>query len=576
MLDKNLLNMLGKDKKFLFIVTFLNIVNMLANTAISAIICYILYLAFNENKDINNYILYFGIALILLALKILCSIISSKIKYGLGNRVKKRLREEAYLKLLDLGFDNNKIENASISQLIIEGIEQIDLYYSSFIPSFFYAMISPIILFIICVCLEWKVALVLIICLPLIPMSIIMVSKWAKKIFNKYWDKYMSMGNVFLDSINGMKDLKIFNYDNKKQEEINKSAEEFRKITMKVLVMQLASLTIIDTVAFGGAGIAISFAINSASTEGLSYFITLFLVLISAEFFLPMRALASSFHVSMNGATAGRRLREFLDLEVPSFGNNSISKIDNITFNNVKFSYDGKRVVLNDVSFEFKKGLNAICGESGSGKSTTVSLVLGGNIPSSGEVLINGIKPRDYKRNELYNLITLVSYNTFIFNDSIRNNFKNIKADITDVEIYEALNKVNLKEFVESVGGLDYVILEDSENISGGQRQRLALAMNLTVKRDLYIFDEATSNIDATSEAIIMKNIKELSLDSIVILISHRLYNVINSNIIYYLDNGKLIEKGKHQELLDLKGLYSESYNKQYALENDYKEVKLE
>lgn len=577
MLDKELFALLGKDKKYIFLVTVIDLVGILANIAITAFICLCINAALNKNSEINTYVLYLGLAIAVGIIKVLTIWASGKLKNNLGSNIKKNMRRQTYKKLLDLGLGKCEEQTAALTQMTIEGVEQVDTYYTAYLPSFFNAMIAPIILFIVCLCFRWQVAVVLIACLPLIPISIILVSKWAKKIFEKYWDKYTTMGNSFLDNLQGMKELKIFNADEFKQTETAVKSEEFRKITMKVLVMQLVSLTIIDTVAFGAAGVAIVYAIlgATASVNPLSPAISLFLILLSAEFFLPMRTLASAFHIAMNGSTAGKKINAFLNLKSPKWGNKIIGKVTETALENVDFSYNNDRYVLNGININFQQGFNAIVGESGCGKSTIISLLLGAYAPQNGRVSLNNIPVREYDRQKFYSKITSVSYNTFIFNSSIRDNFRLAKQDVTDTEIYRVLESVNLKSFVDSIGGLDYLILEDSENISGGERQRLALAVNLIVDKDIYLFDEATSNIDIESEAIIMREIAKLAKNKIVVVISHRLANVVNADIIYMLKDGKIIEQGPHKKLLNANGEYARVYNKQYSLENEYKEVSI-
>jgi len=572
-LDKQLFQLLGKDKKYVAVITVVDLLGTLLNMAITACVCMCLALAFGKASDFSEYAPYIAGGLCFAIAKIISIWASGKIRNTLGNRVKKSLRAKAYSKMLEMGLNRGGEQTAALTQMIIEGVEQVDTYYSYYLPSFFNAMIAPILLFIVCVCFRWQVALVLIVALPLIPVSIILVSKWAKKIFAKYWDKYTSMGDAFLDNLQGMKDLKIFNADGLKQVETAAKSEDFRKITMKVLVMQLWSLTIIDTVAFGAAGIAIVFAVlgATASVNPLSPAIALFLILLSAEFFLPMRTLASAFHVAMNGSTAGKRIKTFTELTAPVWGEKEPIAPYELKLDSVDFSYDGERSVLSGVSMTFKKGFNAVVGESGSGKSTVISLLLGENVPQKGEVTLDGELVRSYSRRAFYKKLAAVSYNTYIFNASVRENFRLAKENVTDDEIYRALESVNLKEFINGVGGLDYVVSEDSENISGGERQRLALAINLVEEKDIYLFDEATSNIDIESEAIIMEHIKKLAKDKIVVVISHRLANVVNADDIYLLDEGKLIESGSHDSLIALNGKYAKIYFEQYNLENGYK-----
>lgn len=434
-------------------------------------------------------------------------------------------------------------------------------------------MTAPVILFGITVWIDWRVALVLLACVPLIPVSIIAVSKYAKKIFAKYWGKYTSMGDSFLDSVQGLRELKIFNADAAQHVKMNQSAEEFRKITMKVLVMQLASTTIMDLVAYGGAGIGISVAVLGVVNRGLSPIAALFLILVAVDFFLPLRAFGSAFHIAMNGASAGRKIISLLEQPDPVWGKEKVSDTE-IRVENVTFSYDGKREVLKEINMTFgETGMTSVVGESGCGKSTIVGLLAGGLRPQAGSITVGGKPLETLSRESYYSHIAVVSYNTYIFNETVRTNFLLAKSDVTEDEIYAALETVNLADFIRQNGGLDKTISEDASNLSGGQKQRLALAVNLVADKDTYIFDEATSNIDIESETIIMNNIRTLSKKKAVIVISHRLANVVPSDRIYYMEAGKVAESGTHDQLMQKMGGYARLYTAQKQLEEGYAEV---
>ena len=434
-------------------------------------------------------------------------------------------------------------------------------------------MIAPILLFCICVGIDWRTSLVLLACVPLIPVSIVAVSKYAKKIFAKYWGKYTSMGDAFLDSVQGLKELKFFKADGARHKKMNASAEEFRKITMKVLVMQLASTTIMDLVAYGGAGAGIALSVVGLMNGWLAPAAALFLILVAVEFFLPLRSLGSAFHVAMNGASAGRKIISLLNLPDPVWGKEEVTGTQ-LKLENVTFSYDGKRDVLKDVTMTFpEKGMTAIVGESGCGKSTVVNMLIGAYRPKAGIVAVGGKPLESVTRESYYSHIASVSYNTYIFNDSVRANFELAKKNVTDEEIWSALEKVNLADFIRENGGLDKVITEDASNVSGGQKQRLALAVNLVADKDIYVFDEATSNIDIESEAIIMRNIKAMSAEKAVIVISHRLANVVPADNIYYMEEGEVKESGSHDRLMSRSGGYAKLYATQKELEEGYKAV---
>ena len=577
MIDKKLLALLGENKKYIFYAVGLMIVGLFANLAITASICYAIQYAAEYTSSGSNaqgFILPAVIVIIAMAIRYVTSRSIGDLKDTLGRNVKKDLRQKIYDKIIKLGVrTTDNMSMAGLTQLSMEGVEQLDLYYSAYIPQFFYAMIAPIILFIVTVRINWAVALVLLACVPLIPMSIIAVSRYAKKIFAKYWGKYTSMGDSFLDSVQGLKELKIFQADAAQNIKMNETSEEFRKITMKVLVMQLASTTIMDMVAYGGAGLGIALTIHSVVNGSLSAYAALFLILVAVDFFLPLRAFGSAFHIAMNGASAGNKILSLLAQPDPVWGSETVDSTE-ITVKDVTFSYDGKRDVLKHASMNFDStGMHAIVGESGSGKSTVVNLLLGAYHPQQGSILVGNKRLETLSRDAYYSHISVVSYNTYIFNETIRQNFMLAKANVTDEEIYNALKKVNLYDFTIDNGGLDKVITEDAANISGGQKQRLALAINLVANKDIYIFDEATSNIDIESEAIIMNNIKELSIEKSVIVISHRLANVIAADTIYYIEDGEVKEHGTHEELMNMHKGYAKLYTTQKNLEEGYTEV---
>ena len=392
MIDKELFRLLGGNKKYIFMAVAAMVLGLIANIGVTACICWAIFLLANGKETISYLYPALG-AVICMIVRYVATRLAGNIKDVLGRNVKKDLRERVYNKIVKLGVrSTDGMSMAGLTQVSMEGVEQLDLYYSSYIPQFFFSMLAPFILFFICLPIDWRVATVLLACVPLIPVSIIAVSKYAKKIFAKYWGKYTSMGDSFLDSVQGLKELKIFKADQRQHEKMNENAEEFRKITMKVLVMQLASTTIMDFVAYGGAGLGIAFAVMSVVNRGLSPVSALFLILVAAEFFLPLRAFGSAFHVAMNGASAGRKIITLLDTPDPVWGEDVLTG-DEIELCDVTFSYDGTRDVLKNVSMKFAdRGMTAIVGESGCGKSTVVNMIIGTYRPKAGFVTVGGKK----------------------------------------------------------------------------------------------------------------------------------------------------------------------------------------
>lgn len=570
MIDKALFKLIGKNKKYVFIAVLLQALGLIANVGITASVCWAVY-RITVKAEPLTYLYPALCAVAGIAVRYAMTRLTGDVKDVLGRKVKKDLRERTYDKIVTLGVKSTDgMSMAGLTQVSMEGVEQLDLYYSSYLPQFFFSMLAPIILFVICVWIDWRTALVLLACVPLIPVSIIAVSKYAKRIFAKYWGKYTSMGDKFLDSVQGLKELKIFKADEAQHARMNESAEEFRKITMKVLVMQLASTTIMDLVAYGGAGAGIALAVCGAAFWGLPPIYALFLCLVAVEFFLPLRAFGSAFHVAMNGASAGKKIISLLNTPNPEWGTEEVNGRA-LALENVTFSYDGKRDVLKGVNMNFpERGMTAIVGESGCGKSTVVNMLVGALRPKEGAVTVGGIPLENLSRESYYSHLAAVSYNTYIFNETVRENFALAKKGVTDETIYAALEKVNLAEFIRKNGGLDKVITEDANNISGGQKQRLALAVNLVADKDIYVFDEATSNIDVESEGIIMRNIKALSKNKSVIVISHRLANVVPADKIYYMENGEVKESGTHADLMKLGRGYEKLYVAQKQLEEGY------
>ena len=406
------------------------------------------------------------------------------------------------------------------------------------------------------------------------------VMKIAKKLLSKYWGVYTNLGDSFLENLQGLTTLKIFDLDEEKNKEMNEDAENFRKITMRVLLMQLNSITIMDLVAYGGSAVGILIAISQFRSGIITPGGLLIIILLSAEFFLPMRLLGSLFHVAMNGISASDRIFDLLDIEVeekPSLTEEQMKSLENIDIKleNVSYSYDKKRTILENINIDIKeKQTVAFVGESGSGKSTITSLLLKIDEVDKGAITFNGINLNDIPFDVLNKKVGFINHNAYIFNTTIRENIKMGKKDATDEEIYAVLKEANLDSFVKKLPNkLDTKVGEGGNLLSGGQKQRLCLARTIIKNPDIYIFDEATSNIDVESEEKIWESIEKISKDKTVIIISHRLLNVKNADTIYMLENGVIAESGNHNELMLKGGVYKNLVDHQNDLENIYSEL---
>ena len=481
------------------------------------------------------------------------------------------MRHKLYEKLLSFGTSYNKFVNTSeLLQLAVDGIEQLEMYFGGFLPQFGYSILAPVTLFAVLMFFSPKAALVMIIAVPLIPLSIVAIMKFAKKLLGKYWGNYANLGQTFLDNVAGLTTLKIYQRDYDYEKKMDSEAEDFRRITMKVLSMQLNSITVMDVIAFGGAAIGSIISIVQLVNGQISLKSAIIVILLAADFFIPLRQLGSFFHVSMNGMAASDKIFKILDSHIEERGDREFPReLSSIKFENVDFSYDGIRNIINNLSFCISSNsITSFVGESGSGKSTVASLLLGINKRASGKITYEDTELFDIKESDLMKNVTIVSANSYIFKGSLRDNLSMGDVDVSDDDMYTILKKVNLYDFFESENSLDTKINEAGSNLSGGQRQRLAIARAILKDSKVYIFDEATSNIDLESEEIIMNLINEIAKDKIVVLISHRLANVTSSEKIYVLKNGNIIEQGCHKQLISNDGLYKKMFTEQYKLEN--------
>lgn len=510
------------------------------------------------------------ICLVGISIRFCCSIYSAKLSNDISIKVKLTLRSRLFDKLFKLGPSYHQLINTSQAvQVAVEGVDQLEIYFGKYLPQLFYSLLAPLTLFFVLAPISFSSALVLVFCVPLIPISIIAVQKFAKKLLSKYWGDYTNLGDSFLENLQGLTTLKIFGCDEQKNIEMNEKSEIFRKITMKVLVMQLNSITLMDLIAFGGAALGVIVAITNFSSGKINFFGCFCIILLAAEFFIPLRLLGSFFHIAMNGMAASDQIFNILEIKQPLNGTvKTLEDNFDIKFNSVYFAYNDDQTVLKDLHLKINKGITAIVGESGSGKSTIASLITAQFKRFGGQITLGEIDINSIDSHVLARTITLVGHESYIFKGSVRDNLLMARPKADDIELISVLKQVNLFDFLSGEKGLDTLLNEQGSNLSGGQRQRLALARALLYDSPIYIFDEATSNIDVESEDDIMKVIYNMGHNKSVLVISHRLTNVVDAGRIYLIKNGEITEQGTHEKLMKQEGFYAQMFTSQKNLES--------
>ncbi len=573
MIDKRLIGTVSESKKYVADNVAIQWVSLGANMALMTAISGLLAGLFTENAGSIGVTAI--IAAVALAVRFGCTIGAARMGYLSSKAVKKTLRELIYKKLLRLGASyKEQVQTSEVVQVAVEGVDQLETYFGAYLPQFFYAMLAPVTLFVYLCFVNVPAAIVLLVCVPMIPVAIAAVQTWAKKLLSKYWGQYTALGDTFLENLQGLTTLKIYQSDAFKNVEMNEQAEKFRRITMKVLTMQLNSITIMDFIAYGGAALGIIMATTQFRSGNVDLAGCLLIILLAADFFLPMRQLGSFFHIAMNGMAASDKIFKLLDLPEAEVKTTPCPADTTIRCENLRFSYEADREILQGVNLEFPCGsFTSIVGESGCGKSTIASILMGRNKSYSGSVTIGGVELKELNEASLMEKFTYISHRSYLYKGTVRDNLLMGRPKAGEDSLWGVLEAVKLADFLHNENGLDTKLTSRGENFSGGQRQRLALARALLHDSPVYIFDEATSNIDVESENDIMVLIHELAKTKTVILISHRLANVTSSDRIYVMDGGKVTEAGTHKELLNNNDHYAQLWNAQQALENYGKEA---
>lgn len=596
MIKKRLVGLLSHAKKYIGFQVFWQWLALLAQMTAVFSIAGLLEKTLYGTADSAVALQTIVVLAVCVAVRFVCERQAAAASYKASVDVKKILRQRIYDKMLRLGpAYREQVSTSEVMQVSTEGVEQLETYFGRYLPQLFYSLLAPVTLFVVLCRVSMKASAVLLICVPLIPLSIVAVQKIAKKLLNKYWSIYTGLGDSFLENLQGLTTLKIYQADDMKAVEMDEEAQAFRRITMKVLTMQLNSTSVMDIVAYGGAAVGMIVAVSEFLAGRLDFARCVTIVLLASEFFIPLRLLGSFFHIAMNGMAASDKIFTILDLPEPEAGSVELDATAGrvadsrlagesegtvargnviassgiaVKFEDVHFFYEEDREIFKGVSFEIPAGsFVALAGESGCGKSTIAGILSGKNRGFSGKVTIGGVPIEDIAEKSLMKNVTLVRHNSYLFKGTVEENLKMAKSDATEAEMRAVLGRMNLMAFLDTQDGLQTQLQEQAGNLSGGQKQRLGLARALLHDSPVYIFDEATSNIDIESEEMIMEVIRELAKTKTVILISHRLANVVEADRIYMMKNGEFAEQGVHDELMKLDGYYAQLFESQRVLE---------
>ena len=570
MLNKRLIGMVSESKRYIAGNVLCQWISLVANLVMMVWVTNLLASLFAGTVDRNTLLATLGVAAGAVVVRCLCTTFSSRMGYLASSAVKKTLREKIYGKLLRLGSSyQEKVNTSEVVQVAVEGVDQLETYFGSYLPQLFYAVLAPVTLFVVLAPVSLPAAVVLLVCVPLIPVAIVAVQRWAKKLLARYWGQYTALGDSFLENLQGLTTLKIYQADGFQQEEMNRQAEKFRKITMKVLTMQLNSITIMDLIAYGGAALGMILSVTQYQSEQVTLAECLLIIVLAADFFLPMRLLGSYFHIAMNGMAASEKIFRLLDLPEAPMPEGDVPQEAAFRCRDLCFSYQADREVLHGINLDIPVGsFTAIVGESGCGKSTVASILMGRNRGYRGTVTVGDQELSYIREDHLLEHVTYVGHQSYLFQGTVRDNLRMGCPTADDTQMWAVLERVKLADFLRGKKGLDTPLLERAANLSGGQCQRLALARALLHNSPVYLFDEATSNIDMESENAILAEIQALAQTKTVLLISHRLANVTRADHIYVMEQGNVVEQGTHEELCQAGGRYQQLWQAQMALEH--------
>ncbi len=576
MINKRLIGAIPESKPYMAGNVLFQWLSLLANIGMILSVTHLMQRLYEKTADVVLLGKTAFVFLLCMAIRFICAKVAAKMGYLSSHKVKRTLRRLIYEKLLRLGLGYQQaVSTAEVVQVAVEGVDQLETYFGAYLPQLFYSLLAPLTLFAILCFIHVPAAVVLLLCVPLIPVTIAGVQTFAKKLLAKYWGEYTTLGDTFLENLQGLTTLKIYKADAFKHRQMNTQAERFRTITMKVLTMQLNSIALMDALAYGGAALGVILAMMGLSSGAVSLGGALAIILLSADFYIPMRLLGSFFHIAMNGMAASDKIFRLLDTPEPTargtkgFPENSLTVCSNL-----RFSYEPNREILHGIDLTLRPGqLTAIVGQSGCGKSTLASILMGRSGPYTGRVTVGGTDVTELSEQSLMQGITYVGFESYLFKGTVGDNLRLARPQASDQELWAVLEQVNLAEFLRSEQGLDTVLAEKGSNFSGGQRQRLALARAILHDSPIYIFDEATSNIDVESEQDLMGQIYGLAKHKTVLLITHRLANAQPADHIYVMDSGTVQEEGSHPQLLEAGGRYAQLWNTQQQLEQVNREV---